>query len=188
MLELLVAKWLEGKFEAVQSSSTNGNKDSLTRPKFHPLRMLSIFKERLKSEDKILRFDLLTLNERCVEMLRKAQTVFVEESPLDYPRHEYDGDTKLNGCISHMLAGMAGVARAQPTRFTEVCRIVQEVIEAEGSIEYEKANTRCFLKVDGEKIAIDNFKTPGEDNLLLCDRARFGRIIIEDDETGFTML
>lgn len=90
MLELLVAKCLEGNFETVQSPSTHVNKDSLTRPKIHPLRMLSIFKERLKSEDKILRFDLLTLNERCVEMLRKAQAVCVEESPLDYPRDEYD--------------------------------------------------------------------------------------------------
>jgi hypothetical protein len=90
-----------------------------------------------------------------------------------------------------MLAGMAGVARSQSTRFTEACRIVKEVIEAEGSIEYEKANALCFLKVDGEKIVIDNFRTPGEDNLLLSDRARLGhvgRIIIADDEPGFTML
>lgn len=146
--------------------------------------MLSIFKDRLKSEDNILRFDLLTLNERCVEILRKAQAVCVKESPLDYPMEEYDGDTHLNGCISHMLAGMAGVARSQPTRFTEACRIVKEVIEAEGSIEYEKANTRCFLKVDDEKIVIDNFRTPPEDNLLLPDRAHFGRIIIAGADDG----
>jgi hypothetical protein len=103
MLELLVAKCLEGNLETVQSSSTNGNKDSLKRPKVHPLRMLSIFRDRLKSEDDILRFDLLTLNERCIEIFRKAQAVCVEQSPLDYPRDEYDGDTKLNACISHMF-------------------------------------------------------------------------------------
>lgn len=51
-----------------------------------------------------------------------------------------------------MSAGMAGVARSQPTRFTEACRTVKEIIEAEGSIEYEKANARCFLKVDGERL------------------------------------
>ncbi len=191
MLELLVAKCLQGNFETGQGSSTDEHKDSLTHSQVHPLRMLTIFKERLKLEDEILQFDLLTLNERCVEMLRKIQTVWMEQSPLDYPRDEYDGDTKLNGCISHMLAGMAGVARSEPTRFTEACRIVKEVIEAEGSIEYEKANTRCFLKVDGEKIVIDNFNTPGEDNLLSCDRDRlehFGKIIIDNDETGITML
>jgi hypothetical protein len=184
MLELLVAKCLEEYIDTVQSSSAHVNKDSLTRPKVHPLRMLSIFKDRLKSEDNILRFYLLTLNDRCVEILRNAQAVCVKESPLDYPMEEYDGDTHLNGCISNMLAGMAGLARSQPTRFTEACRIVKEVIETEGSIENEKANTRCFLKVDDEKIVIDNFRTPPEDNLLLSDRAHFGRIIIADADDG----
>jgi hypothetical protein len=53
-----------------------------------------------------------------VELLRRIQTICVEQSPIDY--EDYEGDVKANGVISHMLAGEIGgptLPRYQPTRF-----------------------------------------------------------------------
>jgi hypothetical protein len=105
MLEMLVGKCLESNIEKAASSSNCGNKGSSIRPKVHPLRMISTFKDCLKSEEEIFRFDLLALNQRCVEMLRKSQAFCVEQSPMDYPKNEYGGDGQLNNCFSHMIAG-----------------------------------------------------------------------------------
>lgn len=188
LLEMLVGKCLERNIEKAASPSNCGNKRSSIRQKVHPLRMISIFKDRLKSEEEIFRFDLLALNQRCVEILRRSQAFCVEQSPMDYPKEEYSGDGQLNNCFSHMIAGVSGVPRSQPTRFREACLIVKEVVEAEGGIEYEKAKTRRFVQADGGKIIIDKFEVPYEDNVLLSDRDHFSRIIIADDSPGFTVI
>jgi hypothetical protein len=190
MLEMLVERDLAASNDATAGTTDNSRNPSATRPKVHPLKMISILKDNLKSEEEIFRFDLVTLNQRCVEMLRKVQAICVEQSPYDYPKNEYDGDHKLNACISHMLAGVAGVPRSQPTRFLEACLIVKDTIESDASTESKQAKALCFVQTDGGPMVIDKFETPLEDNILLSDRVDmcgFSTIIVADGSRS-TML
>lgn len=183
MLEMLVAKSVGGTSEGGGIMMANKNECSSKAGNIHPLKMISIFKDRMKVEETMMRFDLLALNQSCIEMLRKIQSICVGQSPLDYPPKRCEGDSKMTGCISHMLAGVSGVERSQPTRFQEACVIVKQVVESDGSTEYEKAKLRCFVQTGGGTMAIDKFETPLEDNILLSDRADLGgfsRIIIAD--------
>jgi hypothetical protein len=181
MLEMLVSKYLESNAEAAGKVTTMPNKNSSMRPKVHPLSMISIFKDHLKSEEEIFRFDLLTLNQRCAELLLKIQTICLEQSPLDYPRDEYDGDRLANSCFSHMMAGELGLERQQPTRFREACLLVKGVIEEVGDEEYRKSRARRFIKGDGNKKVTDSFSTPGADIVLFSERTKFGRMILVED-------
>ncbi|PMD30202.1 hypothetical protein L207DRAFT_592660 [Hyaloscypha variabilis F] len=72
MLEKLVERDLAASNDAAAGITNDSRKPLATRPKVHPLKMISILKNSLKSEEEIFRFDLVTLNQRCVEMLRKA--------------------------------------------------------------------------------------------------------------------
>jgi hypothetical protein len=184
MLEMLVAKYVESEVDKAGRMSTNGKKKSSTHPTIHPLGMISIFKDYLKSEETIFRFDLLTLNQRCVELLRKVQAVCVEQSPLDYPVEEFASDHQFSNCFSHMMAGVLGPDHQQLIISQEACLIVKEVVKAEGDVEYGKAKSRCCIKGDGKKKVMDEFATPVEDTILLSDRAKFGRVIIIDGSPG----
>lgn len=149
--------------------------------------MLSILKENLLEDETILRFDLLALNQRCIELLRKIQKVCVEQSPIEYPADEYGLDIHVNDVVSHMLAGVLGLKRYQPTRFLEACVLVNELIEAEGDAEWNKANDRRFLS-ENKKHVTDNFKTPVEDTILLHDRQMFSRVMIHGEDGSFRIL
>lgn len=184
MLEMLVAKYLETNAEPA------GVVVSTAQQKVHPLSMISIFKDCLKSEEAILRFDLLALNQRCVELLRKVQKFCVDLSPLDYPRDEYDGDGKLNDCFSHQLAGEVGLKRYQPSRFHEACLTVKEMITEVGDEEYRKSKARSFITGDGRKKVTEPFHTPFEDVMPLSLRSNFGLIIFagDDPEAGIAFI
>ncbi|TVY36175.1 hypothetical protein LOCC1_G005951 [Lachnellula occidentalis] len=173
MLEMLVAKYLKTNAE------TAGVVVSTAQRKVHPLSMITIFKDCLKSEEAMLRFDLLALNQRCVELLRKVQRYCVELSPLDYPRDEYDSDGSLNSCFIRLLAGESGLECYQPTRFYEACLTVKEMIAEVGDEEYGKSQSRSFINEDGGKKVTDPFHTPTEDVMSLAMRSNFGRIIID---------
>jgi hypothetical protein len=86
MLKMLIANYLERN---VHQSAAPSRNTSSSHPKVHPLRMISIFKDCLKSEEMVFRFDILALDERCVRLLRKVQAVCLEQSPVDYPSDEY---------------------------------------------------------------------------------------------------
>jgi hypothetical protein len=181
MLEMLVAKTLEEKLDGTKISPYKARK-------LAPLAMLSILKECFKAEELVFRFDFLTLNQRCVELLRRIQKVCLEQSPLDYPNVKYAGDQQVNNCFMHMVAGEFGLERNQPTRFEETCLLLQEVVEAEGAAEFDRAKTRCFTESDDTKKVTDDFKTPDEDNILLSERimSMFGGVIIDGGEEGLT--
>jgi hypothetical protein len=185
MLEMLTAKTLEEKLDGTKISPYKARKLS-KQAKLAPLAMLSTLKECFKAEELVFRFDFLTLNQRCVELLRRIQKVCLEQSPLDYPNVEYAGDQQVNNCFMHMVAGEFGVERNQPTRFEEACLLLQEVVEAEGAAEFDRAKTRCFTESDDAKKVTDDFKTPDEDNILLSERimSMFGGAIIDDGEEG----
>ncbi|TVY89568.1 hypothetical protein LAWI1_G004151 [Lachnellula willkommii] len=184
MLEMLVAKYVETKAEPAGVMVSTGQR------KVHPLSMITIFKDCLKSEEAILRFDLFALNQRCVELLRKVQRFCVDLSPLDYPRHEYDGDCNLYECFSHLLAGKTGLKRYQPPRFDEACLTVKEMIAEVGDEEYRKAKARSFITGDGGKKVTDPFHAPFEDVMPLSLRSMFSQIIIagDDPEDGITFI
>jgi hypothetical protein len=147
---------------------------------------MSILKECFKAEEAIFRFDMFKMNERCVNVLRRIQKVCVERSPLDY--NDYEGDRNLNECFSHMVAGVLGLERHQPTRFKEACDMLEEIVDAGGSAEFDKAKGRCFIEGDGTKKVTDDFKTPFTDNILFSDRDMFSHIFIQDRDGGFTIL
>jgi hypothetical protein len=65
-----------------------------------PLQSLRILKQALKEDDVPLRFNLTSLNWRCIQLLRRIQRICVDESPLDYPVDSYGGDRSLKGIIS----------------------------------------------------------------------------------------
>lgn len=150
--------------------------------------MISIFKDCLKSEETVFRFDLLTLNERCVELLRNVQKLCVELSPLDYPLAEYGHDRDVNSCFLHLLAGVAGMKREQPLRFNEVCLIVKETVKKFGAEEYKNATSRCFIKGDGSMKVTDAFYTPFEDNIPISERIKYSRIVVDDPDRGIVVI
>ncbi|KAE9375178.1 hypothetical protein N431DRAFT_463285 [Stipitochalara longipes BDJ] len=158
--------------EAMGKSATNrGN----IRQNNSPLQMLHVLKDCLKSEEAIIRFDLLSMNERCVKLLRDVQEVCVTQSPLDFLLEEYGGDSNLISCFNHMLGGAVGNAlgvdlkRHQASRFQEACLLVKKLVEGEGSIEYDLVKSRCFINGDGKKV-IDSFETSVEDSILFRNR------------------
>lgn len=163
MLELLVKKHLENDAETTEKRSTTRKNSAM---KVQPLSMISIFKDHLKAEERVFRFDILALNQRCVELMRKFQRACIEKSPLDYPLEEYGTGQRIGKCYTHMLAGVMGEKRQQPTRFNEACLFVKDLISTNGEDEeYEKSISRCFIQDDGNKHVIDSFSTPDEDNL-----------------------
>lgn len=56
------------------------------QPKLSRKSILATFKEFLQDEELILRFDLLSHNERCIELLRKVQRICIIDSLKDYQR------------------------------------------------------------------------------------------------------
>jgi len=178
MLEMLVSKCLESNAEGAASVPSAPTKNPSVQPKVHPLAMISMFKDHLKSEEEIFRFDLLALNQRCVELLLKMQNICLKRSPLDYPLDEYGGDRWANSCFSHMMAGEMGLERQQPTRFREACLLVKEVIEGMGDEEYRKSRARRFIKGDSNKKVTDTFSSPVADIVLFSDRTKYSRAIL----------
>jgi predicted nucleic acid-binding protein len=86
-----------------------------------------------------------------------------------------------------MIAGEFGLDRDQLTRFEEAYLLLQEVVEAEGVIEFDKVETHCFTEGDGTKKVTDDFKTPLEDNTLFSERwmPRHGRVIMKEGKGYF---
>lgn len=143
MLEKMAAKHLEA--QALLSKGPKPVQSPNKQTKMEPTAMIEILKDRLVVEEEVFRFDLLTLNQRCIELLRQVQKICIDESPLDYDDGNLDisfrGDKALNGIFSFMLAGEAGLERHQPSRFKEACGLVEELIATkdEGMIESKKA-------------------------------------------------
>ncbi|CAG8953349.1 hypothetical protein HYFRA_00003560 [Hymenoscyphus fraxineus] len=164
MLEMLVAKVL--KEETVTTTRSNSKRP--THPKLDPLDMIRVFKDRLKSEEEIPLFDLLALNRRCVELLRKFQKICLDQSPLDYPVELYGGDGKLWTCVTGMMEGELGREHQQPTRVLEASSLVKELIENFGEEEYGKAKSRCFITGDCNEKVAEPF--PTHDVPLLSER------------------
>jgi hypothetical protein len=162
MMEHLVNRLIHSKDLSCPANPYN-DKCIETTCHMTPLQSLRIFKQALKEDDFALRFDFASLNWRCVQLLRRIQKICLEMSPLDYPSKKWGGDYALNGFIIHMFAGVAGVARDQPTRFLEACALVCEVIVEEGNVEYLKAEARVGIKmgtaVDPE-VDPENFEDP----------------------------
>jgi hypothetical protein len=97
--------------------------------------MIAIFKDCLKTEEQISRFDLFALNQRYIQLLREIQNICLNQSPLDYPEEEWGSNRNLNEIISHMLAGELGLEHYQPTKFTKASFMTQKLIKAKGDSE-----------------------------------------------------
>jgi hypothetical protein len=113
MMELLVNRLLNS--QDISCPANPFNEKGYQKNHFMtPLQSLKIFKQALKEDDLPLRFDLISMNWRCVQLLRRIQKICLEQSPLDYPVQKWGGDYAINGIIAHMFAAVAGVEHAQP--------------------------------------------------------------------------
>ncbi|KAF2818966.1 hypothetical protein CC86DRAFT_413345 [Ophiobolus disseminans] len=145
MMELLVNRLVNSKDITCPADPQDESAAQKIRH-MSPIQSLTIFKQALKEDDFPLRLDLMSLKWRCIKLLRGIQKICLEQSPLDCPLEQWEGDRHLNGFIRHMFAGVAGVKRAQPTRFTEACALVVDAIIREGNAEYLKAEARVGIK------------------------------------------
>jgi hypothetical protein len=141
MMELLVNRLLNSK-DISCPANPNNEKGYQKNHFMTPLQSLKIFKQALKEDDLPLRFDLISMNWRCVLLLRRIQKICLEKSPLDYPVEKWGGDDGINSIICHMFAAVAGIEHKQPSRFREACIEVLDIIDREGNVEYMKANAR----------------------------------------------
>jgi hypothetical protein len=79
------------------------------------LQSLKIFKQALKEDDLPLRFDLRSMHRRCAQLLHRIQETCLEQLPHDSAIKELEGDYSFNTFSGYLIAGIAGVARGQPT-------------------------------------------------------------------------
>jgi hypothetical protein len=144
MMELLVNRLLNSKDTSCPANPFN-EKSHQRNHFMTPLQSLKVFKQALKEDDLSLRFDLMSMNWRCVQLLRRIQKICSEQSPRDYPARKWGGDYALNGFITHMFTGIAGVERDEPTQFWEACVEVFHIIAREGNVEYLAAEARTGI-------------------------------------------
>lgn len=145
MMEWLVNRLMSSKDMSCPASPYNEKTVQKTRH-MTPLQSLTIFKQALKEDDFPLRLDLMSLNWRCTQLLRRIQKICIEQSPLEYPSEKWGGDSALNGIICHMFASLTGVRWKQPGRFHEACALVVDVMAREGNAEYLKAEALMTIK------------------------------------------
>jgi hypothetical protein len=151
MMETLISRFLNSKDVTCPANPHNEN----LKAKAHfmtPLQSLKMFKHVLKEDDLPLRFDLMSLNWRCVELIHQIQKICVEQSPLDYPAEDFGTDNESIWVIMHMLDGETGTARHQPTRFSEACDLVRDTIAKVGNAEYRQAIARRGIQ---QRTAVD---------------------------------
>lgn len=168
MMELLVNRLVNSEDTSCPANPFN-EKNSQKAQYMTPLQTLGLYKQALKEDDLPLRFDLDSLNWRCTQLLRRIQKICVEQSPLDYTVEDCGGDRNINTFVTHMLIGVAGKPRSQPTRFLEACALVREIIAEEGNIEYLTALARMGIvrgtAVD-PKDDPEDFEDPDENFVL----------------------
>lgn len=144
MIEFLMNRLVDTQNITCPADPLNEKNDKAT-PTMAPLQSLAVLKRALKEDDFALRFDFMSLNWRCIKLLRSIQKICTEQSPLDYPRKKWGTDYDINGFISHMFAGVAGRTRAADP-LPEACMLVHTVIAKEGNAEYLKEEARMGIK------------------------------------------
>jgi hypothetical protein len=159
MLEMLVNKYLDTE-DVNRSADPYNEKKTKEHRIMTPLQSFTVFKTALKADDFPLRFNMIDLNERCVELFRRIQRVCLERSPLDYPLDQYGADKDLVAVLGHMFIGIANSEITQFSRFRDACELLAEVINKDGNVEYLKAEawtgivsgTAVSLKDDPEEL------------------------------------
>ncbi|KAH7400805.1 hypothetical protein DE146DRAFT_735824 [Phaeosphaeria sp. MPI-PUGE-AT-0046c] len=127
------------------------------QPSLTPLRSLEIFKLALKEDDLSLRFDLMSLNWRCLMLLRSIQNVCMYLSPHEYSPFKAD-DGHFVGLIAHMLACVLGSKHEEPTRFQETCDMVHDIVAREGNVEYLAAQARVGIVKGAARVGEEDFE------------------------------
>lgn len=177
-MEALVSRLINSK--DVTCPANPHNEEAYKKTHFlTPLQSLKIFKEALKEDDLPLRFDMTSLVWRCMDLLKSLQHLCLELSPLDYSVSEWSGDYHVRTIVMHMLEGVAGAKREQPTRFDEACVIVHDVIAREGNVEILAAQRRTVI-VRGparvEEEDPEDFEDPAENFVPYRLRGLMGHI------------
>lgn len=131
MLEMMVSTYLERESKAVQGPAKKASRQT----KLDPLRMLTVFKGCMTADEVMLRFDYLTLNQRCITLLRVLQKICIEKSPLNYPEEQWGGDRNMNELFNTMIAGEIGLRHLQPTPFSEASLMDEKLTGSSGDAE-----------------------------------------------------
>ena len=138
MLEMLVAKCLG----AAMGSAPKRHKAS-SQHRMPPLKTFSIFRDQLKSEEICLRFDLLTLDERCIRLPHPEQSSLLSRWPFTYLEEHFGVVYGLGICFLQMLLNLDEGGGFNG--FYELCLKVKRTLTTEGDMEYKQALSRCFV-------------------------------------------
>lgn len=146
MMETMIDRLKNSKND---TTPANPNRKT-TSKKTHfstPLQARQIFKQKLKEYDMPLRFDLLSLNTRCVKILRNVQKTLLEKSPMIYQPSKWADDESMESLVEQMLEYVAQGGRTylEVSRFREACALVNQVISEEGNAEYLAAQARVGI-------------------------------------------
>lgn len=185
MLEMLVNKYIDAEDLNCPANSYGERKKEKKKGNrlLTPIQSITVFKAALKADDFPLRFNMMDLNQRCIELFRRIQKTCIEQSPIDYPPEKYGSDRGLNSVLSRMFAGHAFKGRTQPTRFVEACQLLAEVIASEGNVEYLNSEARVGM-VSGTAMASQEdameFDGPIQDHLPVGLRGGSGVYKIQE--------
>lgn len=178
---MIVSKYLDDQKPGSRIASTLKRKGIKATPSkqrnLTPRQTLTIFTQAVREDDLALHFDLLTFNNRCLDLLRRIQNACLEAASVyQCAAGDYHLGTAI-GLLLHFHA-VATDANDEKVGFKEACRLLQEDIEAEGSAQLSKARSRAGIvqKPDAHKYvapkSFEDLHMP-EDYLSLRDRKKF---------------
>ncbi|KAF2655842.1 hypothetical protein K491DRAFT_406655 [Lophiostoma macrostomum CBS 122681] len=138
-----------------------------------PVELLTIFREKLKEDEFVLRFDTMRLFLGCIKVLRRIQAHVIRYAPFDYPPEQYGRGLGVNTCVSGVLWELAGYPIMHTEQFPAVDKILVDFIKEEGSVEYDRAVARVpnvNSKGDSAPEPEPSFECPVEDHVPIHTR------------------
>jgi hypothetical protein len=108
-----------------------------------PVDMLALITEGVQQEELQLYFDFMSINRRCIELLRRLRNRLVEDVPdVRWPVHLLENQ-KLGGTAWFILEKLSYESNVSARYRRIVERLVEETILREGDKETEGAKLRC---------------------------------------------
>jgi hypothetical protein len=108
-----------------------------------PVDMLALITEGVQQEELQLCFDFMSINRRCIELLRRLRIRLVEDvTDVRWPMHLLENQ-KLSGTAWFILEKLSYESNVSARYRRIVERLVEETILREGDKETEGAKLRC---------------------------------------------
>ncbi|KAF1920956.1 hypothetical protein BDU57DRAFT_509462 [Ampelomyces quisqualis] len=145
--------------------------------------ILHQYKLAIQADNVALKFNIMSLYLRCIELLRRIQRYCLEHAPYDYVKEEFDRDAlDMNQILPHIFLDLVGYPRHHEPMFPKAVEFLRETIEKHGNRELELVKSR-LLDVQsqdrsGREEAEPSFQNPQEDSISFETRAMFGDCLI----------